>query len=589
ELREAASDIEVELSGWFVDTGTRSDLYAKIKALSEKDLNLSKSDAKYLKDSLRDFERSGLGLPATELEIVKANLKKLSELSNEFSKNLAEDKQDVLLTKEELEGVSEETLNSLKKADDGRYIVPTHVTTTMYSVVENAKSEETRKKLEYARNIRAKDKNVPLLSQFMQLRQDTARRLGFATWADYKTENKMAGTGATAVKFVDDLIVGLQPKFEAEVESLRQLKVEETGDANAKIEFWDFRYFINQLKIKKYQIDDSELKNFFEMRRTLNGMFSFFEGLFGIKITKVKAEQAWAPDVELYVIQDAASEAPLGQLYLDFYPRENKYGHFASFTVEASHVLPSGAHRRPVNALICNFPTPVVMSDGVARSLLTFDNVETLFHEFGHALHDILSPVKNAGQAGTNVPRDFVEAPSQMLEYFVQDPNVIKLFAQDWRNPKNEFPFEILDKLEEANLATVGILYRRQLAFGKLDLEMHTSNDPNIDANEVTNRVMGEVFLPVNEGSTFITSFGHLFGGYDAGYYGYAWADSIAADMASVFEEAPGGYSNKEVGRRLRKEIYESGSSKPILESVENFLQRKQSNKAFLKKLGIGE
>ena len=247
-------------------------------------------------------------------------------------------------------------------------------------------------------------------------------------------------------------------------------------------------------------------------------------------------------------------------------------------------LLANGKYQRPVCALICNFPSP-----GKDKpSLLSHSDVETLFHEFGHAMHTILTRAKYGRFSGTSVPRDFVEAPSQMLENWVWDKRVLDSFAADYRDPCKKIPAEILAKLKESRLATEGTRYRRQLSFGLTDLPLHTEihDDNATEALPLSNKVLSEVFLPMVPDTAFVAYFGHLMR-YDAGYYGYAWADAIAADMATVFEKAPNGYFDQSAGRRLRTEIYEPGDSRDVNISIEKFLGRKRSIDPFLKKIGI--
>jgi Zn-dependent oligopeptidase len=235
--------------------------------------------------------------------------------------------------------------------------------------------------------------------------------------------------------------------------------------------------------------------------------------------------------------------------------------------------------------LICNFPPP--SSD--KPSLASQQDVVTIFHEFGHAMHAILTTVNYVQFSGFNVPGDFVEAPSQMLEYFAWDKKVLDSFAGDYRDPSKKIPAEMLAKLKEADLATKACAYRRQLSFGLLDLLIHQplTLPQKADLNGYANSILNDVFFPSDPSTAMLASFGHLFDGYDAGYYGYAWADAIAADMASVFQSAPDGFLDAPVGRRLRDEIYAVGDSRDITISVEKFLGRKQSTGPFLKKLGI--
>jgi thimet oligopeptidase len=271
--------------------------------------------------------------------------------------------------------------------------------------------------------------------------------------------------------------------------------------------------------------------------------------------------------------------------YLDMFPREGKFNHFAQFDIISGKLLSNGKYQRPTVALLCNFPP----ASGDAPSLMTHQDVETLFHEFGHALHSIVTRAKYGRFAGTHVPGDFVEAPSQMLQNWVWDKKVLDTFAADYRDPSKKIPADIVKQLNDAKLANAGVLYRRQFAFASLDLALHDPHPEEMpyDSVAISNPILEKVFLPIDPSTTFVSYFGHL-NGYDAGYYGYAWADAIAADMATVFEKAKDGYLDKQAGMKLRREIYEPGDSRDVNESIEKFLGRKQSVEPFLKKIGIG-
>ncbi|HDH17215.1 MAG TPA: hypothetical protein ENG90_12225, partial [Gammaproteobacteria bacterium] len=238
-------------------------------------------------------------------------------------------------------------------------------------------------------------------------------------------------------------------------------------------------------------------------------------------------------------------------------------------------------------ALIVNFPPATEDKP----SLLKHNDVETLFHEFGHALHSVLTQAKYASFSGTSVPRDFVEAPSQMLENWVWDKSVLDRFAVDYRDPSKKIPEDTLDRMEQARLATIGTWYRRQLSFGMLDLKLHMSTDEKVFENfvEISNRIITEVYLAPPKGTAFVASFGHLGGGYDAGYYGYAWAEAISADLVSVFKKSPGGLMDKAVGKRLRDEIYAKGGSREIDKSIRAFLGRERSLDPFFEYIGLGD
>ena len=582
-MRDAATEAVKELEEWSVGLDYREDVYKVLKTYADSHPDLKGEDAKLLSETMRDYRRAGLDLPKAQRDEVERMRKELSGLEIDFESNVTKAQKAVKFTRAELEGVPESALEQMKTGDD-EYTVMANITVQYVNVMENAKREETRKRLLVEHDNLAREQNISLLEKVLPLRDDIARKLGYKNWADYKTEVKMVKNANTAIDFLDRLEKGLQPKFDAELAAYRQIKIRETGDANAQIYIWDWRYFSNQLKKEKYTVDAEQLRVYFPYQRVLEGMFRIYQSIFGLKFERVEPPYKWVNDLQLYAVSDSKTDEPLGLFYLDMFPREGKYNHFAQFGLIEGKLLENGNYQRPVCALICNFPAP----SKDRPSLLAHSDVETLFHEFGHAMHTILTRAKYSRFSGTSVPRDFVEAPSQMLENWVWDKRVLDSFAADYRDPSKKIPAEILAKLKEARLATEGTRYRRQLSFGLTDLNLHTEiHDGNAsEALPLSNKTLSEVFLPLVPGTAFVAYFGHLMG-YDAGYYGYAWADAIAADMATVFEHAPNGYFDQSVGHRLRTEIYEPGDSRDVNVSIEKFLGRKRSIEPFLKKIGI--
>ncbi|PWU10503.1 MAG: hypothetical protein C5B50_25430 [Verrucomicrobia bacterium] len=584
-MRDAATGAVKELQQWVVGLEYREDVYRAIKAYASKKPKLSGEDAKLLSDTMRDYKRAGLELPKAQRDEVERMRKDLEGMQTDFESNVTKARKAVKFTKAELDGVPDSFLEQVKTGDD-EYTVLANVTVQYIRVMDNAKKEETRKKLLIAHDDLAREQNIPLLEKILPLRDDIAHKLGYKTWADYQTEVRMVKNGQTAIDFLEKLKTGLQPKFDAEIGEFRRLKVKETGDANAQISIWDWRYFSNQLKKEKYDVDAEQLRVYFPYDRVLEGMFRIYQSIFGLKFEQVEPPYKWVDSLQLYAVSDSQTGEPMGLFYLDMFPREGKYNHFAQFGIIEGKLLPSGKYQRPTVALICNFPPPAKDKP----SLMAHTDVETLFHEFGHAMHSILTRAKFGRFSGTSVPRDFVEAPSQMLENWVWDKKVLDSFAADYRDHSKKIPAEILAKLKEAKLATEGTRYRRQLSFGLTDLELHTKiHDSNAnEALPLSNKVLRDVFLPLVPDTAFVAYFGHLMH-YDAAYYGYAWADAIAADMATVFEQSPNGYFDQTTGRRLRKEIYEPGDSRDVNISIEKFLGRKRSIEPFLKKIGIGK
>jgi thimet oligopeptidase len=585
-IRTAAENAVKAFQDWAVGVDYREDVYKAVKAFADTHPKLSGEDEKLFKETLRDYRRAGLELPPDKRKEVEELRKELSKLGTDFDTNIVKSNAPVMFSKADLDGLPESFFASpgIKTGDDV-YTVMANVTWQFNTVQENAKSEATRKQLYIVRETLAKDKNVPLLNQMLALRNEIALRLGYKSWDDYQTEVKMAKTGMNAEKYINDLVTGIQPKFDSEIAELQKLKAADTNDPNAKIMVWDWRYYSNQRDKQKYAVDKEALRAYFPFQKVLDGMFNIYQSIFGLKFEKIVAPNKWIDDLQLYLVTDSATGEPLGMFYLDMFPREGKFNHFAQFVIISGKLLPNGKYQRPTVALLCNFPP----ASGDAPSLMTHQDVETLFHEFGHALHSIVTRAKYGRFAGTNVPGDFVEAPSQMLQNWVWDKKVLDTFAADYRDPSKKIPADIVKKLNDAKLANAGVLYRRQFAFASLDLALHDPHPEEMpyDSVAISNPILEKVFLPIDPSTTFVSYFGHL-NGYDAGYYGYAWADAIAADMATVFEKAKDGYLDKQAGMKLRREIYEPGDSRDVNESIEKFLGRKQSVEPFLKKIGIG-
>jgi thimet oligopeptidase len=583
--RAAAEAAVKTFQEWSVGCDYREDVYKAIKAFADTHPTLSGEDKKLLDETLRDFRRTGMELSPAARKEVEQWRRDLSKLAADFEANIAMAKAPVVFTRAELDGLPDDFFSSpgIKIAKDS-FQVMADVMWQYKSVEENARSEATRKKLYIAHDSLAKEANVPLINRILALRNKIALRLGYKSWADYQAEVRMAKTAANAQRYIEDLITEIQPKFAAELGVLQKMKAADTSDPKAKIDVWDWRYYANQLTKRKFTVDKAALRSFFPLQQTLRGMFAIFERVLGLRFSEIEPAFKWSDDLRLYVVSDAASAAPLGLLYLDLLPREGKERGGGESDIVNGRRLANGKYEAPVAAIILNFPPPA----GDKPSLLSHSDVEILFHEFGHALHCILTRAKYGRFAGTHVPVDFVEAPSQMLQNWVWDKKVLDTFAADYSDATKKIPGEIILKMNEARLATAGLFYRRQFAFALLDLALHGPHPPDkpYDCLAISNPILERIFLPIDRETSFISSF-RGFDGYDAGYYGYAWADAIAADMATVFERAKDGYLDKQAGIKLRREIYEPGGSRNVAVSIEKFLGRKRSVEPFLKKIGV--
>src|SRR5438874_3107727 len=476
KMRSAAENAVKEFQDWAVGIDYREDVYKALKAFADTKPKLSGEDKKLFDETMRDYRRAGLDLPPEKRKEVEQLRKDLSKLGTDFDTNIVNAKAPVVFTKAELDGVPESFFTSpgVKTGDDA-YAVLANVTWHFVTVEENAKSEATRKKLYVIHDSLAKDTNRAVLNQMIALRNKIALRLGYKSWDDYQTEIKMAKTSAGAKKYIDDLVTGIQPKFAAEVAEIQKMKAADTHDPKATIGVWDWRYYDNQLVKQKYAVDKEALRDFFPFQKVLEGMFNIYQSIFGLKFEKIAAPYKWIDDLQLYMVTDAATGEPLGMFYLDMFPREGKFNHFAEFTITGGKLLPDGKYQRPVCALLCNFPP----ASADKPSLMTHSDVETLFHEFGHCLHEITTRAKYGRFAGTRVPGDFVEAPSQMLQNWVWDKKVLDTFAADYRDPAKKIPADIIQKMNDAKKATAGVFYRRQFAFASLDLAMHDAHAEN--------------------------------------------------------------------------------------------------------------
>src|SRR6266404_4756545 len=404
-MRTAAENAVKVFQDWAVSIDYREDVYKALKAFADTHPKLSGEDEKLLFETMRDYRRAGLELSPDKRKEVEQLRKELSKLGTDFDTNIVNAKAPVVFKKAELDGVPESFLASpgVKTGDDA-YTVTANVTWQFIAVEENAKSEASRKKLYVIHDSLAKDTNVSVLNQMVTLRNKIALRLGYKSWDDYQTETRMAKTGAGAKSYIDNLISGVQPKFDAEVFTMQKMKAADTNDPNTKIDVWDWRYYDNQLKKEKYAIDKEALRNYFPFQNVLDGMFAIYQSIFGLKFEKIAAPYKWIADLQLYLVTDSATGEPLGMFYLDMFPREGKFNHFAEFEIIGGKLLPDGKYQRPTVALLCNFPP----ASADKPSLMTHSDVETLFHEFGHALHSITTRAKYGRFAGTHVPGDFV-------------------------------------------------------------------------------------------------------------------------------------------------------------------------------------
>ncbi len=552
-------------------------------------LNYSKTDnakklrgykKKFLDDTMLGYKRNGFNLPKEERDKVKEVLERLTELGLEFDKNIRSAQDTLFLNEVDLEGLSDNYKKERLQAN-GKYAIDMSYP-SYSSFMKLAESDNAREELRFKFNNRAVDKNLEVLDNIIRARIDLIKLLGYPTYADYITEDRMAKNAKNVWEFENDLKVKLKYKAKRDLLEMMAIKSKRTGKKIIyNIYPWESEYYKNKVKLEKYNLDSEEVKKYFEFNNVTKGLFAIYQLLFNIKFEKVDNASVWHKDVQMFSIYDKSSKELIGNFYLDMFPRANKYSHAAAFSVVMGKRTDKG-YQMPATALVCNFPKPTDFQP----SLLTHDNVETYFHEFGHLVHGVLTKSNLVSYAGTSVARDFVEAPSQMLENWAWKKESLSLFAKHYQSDEI-IPDELLDKMIAAKNVNSGTKALQQIFYGIYDLSLNYRFDP--DGNESTTdlikKLKNEITLyPYQEGTHQQASFGHL-NGYGAAYYGYKWSEVYAQDMFSVFEKE--GILNPRIGRKYRKIILEKGGTVDPLKLVEQFLGRKPNSKAFLQSMGI--
>ncbi len=539
------------------------------KARSE---NLSTAQTRMLERVLRELRRNGLELDDKGQARLRELNEELTKLAQGFDENLAESQLYVEATPKQLEGLPPEWLKTHPPGDDGKVKISTDYP-DYFPVVTYAKDRKLALELYKQFDNRAAEKNVPLLEKMLFLRDEKAKLLGYKTWADYVLEPRMAKDAKTVADFLEGLRKHLQKKGKEELSLFRGVLQKKGGKASDPVLLSDRLWLEDQVRRDRYGLDSKEVSQYFEVSRVKEGLLTITSRMFDIRFRKASLP-TWHPDVEPMEVTDASGKL-LGRFYFDLYPREGKYKHAAVFGIRDTAKMPDGTRLVPIAAIECNFPKPGGRADSAA--LMSHQDVVTFFHEFGHVLHHVLSESELSTFAGTSVARDFVESPSQMLEEWAWSKETLDLFAVHHVTGKKLPP-----QLHEAMLRSRGfgraIATQRQLFLAALDQAYHT-RPPGHDTTKVLKEVQ-EAYTPFTyvEGTHFQASFGHLIG-YDAGYYGYQWALSIARDLFTRFKKE--GILNPQTAADYRAAILAPGASDDEAKLVEKFLGRPPSDAAY--------
>jgi len=582
-LRDASNDAEKKMSEFSVEMSSRKDVFDTVVAYEANCTPPTKESVRLTKHVIRDGKRVGLHLDKDIQEQIKDIKTKMSNLGIEFQKNMNEDKTCLYFSTEELAGVSEGFIKELEKNEDGKHKITLQYP-LLYPVLKQCRVEATRKALLIARYSMCRDLNTPILEQLVKYRAQKAQLLGFKTHSDFILDARMAKTMGTVKEFLNGMVEKMNAPLKKEFDGFLTIKEEECKelgtDFSGVIEPWDIYHFMQVTEKKMFSVDQELLKEYFPMSKVTKGLLQIYQDIFKLRFTEIKDHKCWHEDVSLYSVFDEETDEFMGQFYMDLHPRDGKYGHAAVFGLQPGCALPDGTRQPAVCALVCNFTAATADKP----SLLYHSEVETFFHEFGHAMHQICAKTQHTYFSGTSVERDFVEAPSQMLENWCWVKESLVEMSGHYKDD-SPIPTELLEKLVASKLANVATTTCRQLVFGLFDQDIHTkdSADTAQSFSDACNRVMG---TPAPEGTNFAAQFGHMAGGYDAQYYGYMWSEVYSEDMfQTVFKDA--GVLNKEAGMKYRRSILEPGGSQDGFDMLRNMLGRDANSDAFFKAKGF--
>ena len=594
ELREAYEACLPLLSEYSTWVGQHKPLYQAYKQLKDSKHyeNLSKAQKKVIDNALRDFELSGIGLSEDKQKRYGEIVAKLSELSSQYSNNVLDATMGwskLITNVEDLAGMPESALAAAKeqaKAKDQEGWLLTLDIPSYLPIMTYCDNRDLRFELYQAYNTRASDQgpnagkwdNTEIIKQILSLRAELAQLLGFTTYADKSLATKMAETTTQVTEFLTDLASKAKPQGEKELADLKRYAYEYFGASDIKP--WDIAYYSEKQKQHLYTINDEELRPYFPEQRVVNGLFAVVQRIFGITAKQRHDVEVWAPEVKFYDLYDATGELK-GSFYLDLYAREHKRGGAWMDDCIGRMRFADGHIQKPVAYLTCNFNRPI----GDKPALFTHNEVTTLFHEFGHGLHHMLTEIDVSSVAGINgVPWDAVELPSQFLENWCWQPEALEFISGHYQTGE-PLPQQMLEKMLDAKNFQAALFILRQLEFGLFDFKLHSDKTPDI--LETLKQVRQQVaVVPTVDWGRFPHAFSHIFaGGYAAGYYSYLWAEVLSADAFSRFEEE--GIFNENTGNAFLDNILSQGGSDEPMTLFKNFRGREPQLEALLRHYGI--
>ena len=594
ELREAYDTVLPELSAFYARLPLNEGLWRAVRAVAEspRAASLPPVHRRHLEKSVREFVRAGADLPPERKARVEALQVELSQLQTRFSNNAldATNAFELVVTDPaDLAGLPGSARAQARAAAEARGIEGWRFTLHLPSYqpfMQYAENRELRRQMHRAYSNRAaggEHDNRPLVARILELRRELAATLGFRTYADYRLEESMVRTGERAVAFETDLTARTRPYWEREMAALQEFAREELG--LERLEPWDVSFVAERMRRARYDLDEEELRPYFPMHRVLEGLFELARRLFGVVVTERAVEEVWHPDVRFYDVHDEEGKH-LGGFYTDWHPRETKRSGAWMMGVVTGGPRPDGRWVPHLAALTGNLSPP----EGGRPALLTRREAETVFHEFGHLLHHVLSRVEVPSRAGTHVSRDWVELPSQIMENWTWEREALDLFARHWETGE-PIPEPLFRKMRQARNFMAATHQMRQLGYGTLDLSLHVLYDPERHGDPIgyAQEVMVPFALrPEFARDHFVTSFTHIFsGGYASEYYSYMWAEVLDADAFSRFRRE--GLFNRETGRAFVETVLSRGDGADPGELFREFMGRDPDPEALLRRNLLGE
>lgn len=582
EMRDAAHDAIIKIKHFFVEkVSNNKKLYRAFKAYVEgnaRQENLNAEQRYYLQEAMDEFKRAGLDLSDEQLEKVMVLKKELTEFMQLFDRNIAEDNRTITVSRDGLAGLDDVFIESLPKTPDGRYVLGIDYP-TYFRVMEHGAVEETRKRLYEAFSNRAHPKNEPLLARIIALRDELAKLVGFKSFASLHLDDQMAKTPERAEQFLRDVMAKACIKANRELdEFIRELPESVTLTTDGKVKAWDIPYLKTKYKEKHFNIDELKLAEYFPVQHVIKALLAVYQQFMGVNFREVPISGMWHDDACL--IEVYKNGALIGYLLLDLYPRPNKYSHAAHAGVVPAIKLPDGRRLPAVSVVIANFPKPTQDRP----SLLMRADVRTFFHEFGHALHALLGATQLGSFAGTNVKTDFVEMPSQMLEEWLWDKEILKQVSHHYQTGA-PLPDETLDNIVALKRFDAGSHVQTQIAYSLFSLDLYkegANKAPYLLLHAMISRVNPRIFYGPEY--RMYASFGHLTG-YGARYYGYLWSKVFALDLFNEIRKR--GLLDTTTGGRYVNEILVPAGSKDPNELLRNFLGREPTQDAFIEDLGL--